>query len=50
MASDAPRPEVCEWWLKNHVCMPMDRKAIERLYEEENKRGARLANAQRKQK
>lgn len=37
MASDAPRPEVCAWWLKNHVCMPMDRKAIERLYEEENK-------------
>ena len=50
MASDAPRPEVCAWWLKNHVCMPMDRKAIERLCEEENKRGARLANAQRKQK
>ena len=50
MASDAPSLEVCAWWLKNHVCMPMDWKTIERLYEEANKRGARLANAQRKQK
>lgn len=37
MESDAPRPEVCAWWLKNHVCMPSDWKTIERLYEEANK-------------
>ena len=50
MASDAPRPEVCAWGLKNPVCRPMDWKTVKWLYEEENKRGARLANAQRKQK
>lgn len=39
MSADTPTPEVCRWWLKNHVCMPRDWKPIAELYEQAKAKG-----------
>ena len=39
MDADAPTPEVCAWWLRNHVCMPFDWRHVAELYEQSKQKG-----------